>query len=239
MIAHERVIDLRDGVPAALRAEGPLSGPTYATACPCGCGEQELLVRARQGDAAATTELITRYRTLAASKARNYFLLGSDADDVVQEAMIGLYQAVRDYDPTRSPSFRAFAELCMTRSILTAIRASHRFKHSPLTSSLSLDSPSTAPGTEGLTLADLVPAVESDDPAHTVISAQQLRALQEHVDQVLSDLEAQVLRHHMEGKSYDEIAAMLQRHVKSVDNALQRIKRKLQAHLDARAADVD
>lgn len=234
MVAADEVIDLRDGVPASLRAPGPFSAPVFSTACPCGCGEEELLVRARQGDGRAVTELIDRYRRLAAGKARNYFLLGSDHDDVVQEALIGLYQAVRDYDPDRGASFRSFAELCVTRQIVTAIKASARFKHAPLTQAVSLDQPSTVPGAEGLTLGDLAPALAQADPEQLAISSEQLRALQAYVDEVLSDLEAQVLRHHVEGKSYDEIAAMVQRHVKSVDNALQRIKKKLQAHLESR-----
>lgn len=234
LIDSDEVVDLRDAVPAPVRASGPLAAPVFATACPCGCGEEELLARARQGDSRAVAELINRYRRLAAGKARNYFLLGSDHDDVVQEALIGLYQAVRDYDPAQGASFRSFADLCVTRQIVTAIKASARFKHAPLTQALSLDQPSTVPGAHGFTLGDLVPAVEQADPEQLVISSEQVRALQAHVDAVLSDLEAQVLRHHVEGKSYDEIAAMLQRHVKSVDNALQRIKKKLLAHLEAR-----
>lgn len=179
-------------------------------------------------------QLLDNYRVLARSKARSYFLVGSDRDDVVQEGMIGLYKAIRDFEPDRGASFRTFAELCVTRQIVTAVKGATRLKHAPLSSSVSLDKP--IGDEEGSCLGDLVPALASSDPATTVVSAEELRALQRHFDEVLSDLETQVLRHHVEGKSYDQIAAMLQRHVKSVDNALQRIKRKLQNHLDERDA---
>jgi RNA polymerase sporulation-specific sigma factor len=228
------VIDLRDALDEPLRASGGTAGPAPAPGCPCGCGETELILRARSGDDAAVHELLDRYRVLARTKARSYFLVGSDRDDVVQEGMIGLYKAIRDFEPDRGASFRTFAELCVTRQIVTAVKSSTRLKHAPLSTSTSLDTP--VGGDEGIRLGDLVPACSSTDPASSVEAAEQLRALQQHFDEVLSDLEQQVLRHHVEGKSYDQIAAMLQRHVKSVDNALQRIKKKLQAHLDERDA---
>jgi RNA polymerase sporulation-specific sigma factor len=234
LLEREPVIDLRQDVPEALRASGGTAGPAPAPGCPCGCGETELIMKARAGDDAAVHELLDRYRVLARSKARSYFLVGSDRDDVVQEGMIGLYKAIRDFQPDKGASFRTFAELCVTRQIVTAVKSSNRMKHAPLSKSVSLDKP--VEGEEGQRLGDLVPALASSDPASTVVSAEQLRALQRHFDEVLSDLEAQVLRHHVEGKSYEQIAAMLQRHVKSVDNALQRIKKKLQTHLDERDA---
>ncbi len=203
--------------------------------CPCGCAETELLLRARRGDEDAVTELLDRYRVLARSKTRSYFLLGADRDDVVQEGMIGLYKAIRDFDEARGVPFRSFAEMCVTRQVLTAVRSGTRLKHAPLNSSVSLDQPLDV-GTESASLGELIPAALSSDPAATVVSADEMRALQRHFDEVLSDLEQQVLRHHMEGKSYDEIAAVMQRHVKAIDNALQRIKRKLQGHLDRRDA---
>jgi RNA polymerase sporulation-specific sigma factor len=232
LVRDAPVVDLRDTIDSGLRAGGAAAQPAPAPGCPCGCGETELLVRARAGDDTAVSELLDRYRVLARAKARSYFVVGSDHDDVVQEGMIGLYKAIRDYSPDRGASFRTFAELCVTRQIVTAVKGATRRKHGPLSSSLSLDQPV---GEEAVPLAELVPACVSSDPANAVEAAEQLRALQAHFDEVLSDLEAQVLRHHVEGKSYEQIAAMLQRHVKSVDNALQRIKRKLQAHLDERA----
>jgi len=232
LVEQAPVVDLRNAIDEPLRtADGPAE-PAPAPGCPCGCGETELIQRARSGDDAAVHELLTRYRVLARTKARSYFLVGSDRDDVVQEGMIGLYKAIRDFQPDRGASFRTFAELCVTRQIVTAVKGSTRMKHAPLSSAVSLDKP--VEGEDGERLGDLVAACASLDPAHNLVSAEQLRALQRHFDEVLSDLEAQVLRHHVEGKSYEQIAAMLQRHVKSVDNALQRIKKKLQAHLEQR-----
>jgi RNA polymerase sporulation-specific sigma factor len=235
LVLDAPLIDLRDALDPELQAAGATAGPAPAPGCPCGCGETELLLRARAGDDEAVAELLDRYRALARTKARSYFLVGSDRDDVVQEAMIGLYKAIRDFEPDRGASFRTFAELCVTRQVVTAVKGANRLKHAPLSTSVSLDKP-MGDG-ESTCLADLVPALTESDPCAAVVSADELRALQQHFDEVLSDLEAQVLRHHMEGKSYDQIAAMLQRHVKSVDNALQRIKRKLQTHLEAREAD--
>ena len=229
LVASAEAVDLRDDVPEALRAGGASAAHCSAPGCPCGCGETELLLRARDGDEGAIDTLLGRYRVLARTKARSYFLVGSDREDVVQEGMIGLYKAIRDFDVERGPSFRVFAEICVTRQIVSAVKGANRLKHGPLSRSTSLDQP--VGEEEGLTLADVVPAAASSDPAESFVSAEQLRALQRHFDEVLSDLEAQVLRHHVEGKSYDEIAGMLQRHVKSIDNALQRIKKKLQAHL--------
>jgi RNA polymerase sporulation-specific sigma factor len=235
LMENAPVVDLRESVQEPLRAVGGTAGAAPAPGCPCGCGETELIMRARSGDDAAVNELLDRYRVLARTKARSYFLVGSDRDDVVQEGMIGLYKAIRDFQPDKGASFRTFAELCVTRQIVTAVKGATRMKHAPLSTSISLDKP--VQGDDGSTvLADLVPALASADPAAAVVSAEQMRALQRHFDEVLSDLEQQVLRHHVEGKSYEQIAAMLQRHVKSVDNALQRIKKKLQAHLDDREA---
>lgn len=213
------------------RTDGPVL-TELDDGCDCGCGERELLVRARAGDQEAVHELLTRYQALARSKARTYFLLGADRDDVVQEAMIGLYGAINDYDETRGVPFRAFAEVCVTRHVVSAVRAASRLKHGPLSGARSLDEPRD----DGVSLTNLLPAAQSADPAMSVISADEVRALERHLDQVLSDLEQQVLRHHLEGKGYDEIADALQRHVKAVDNALQRVKHKLLGHLAAREA---
>jgi RNA polymerase sporulation-specific sigma factor len=228
-------VDLRDDVPPPLRAHGPSAAPCRAPGCPCGCGETELILRARSGDDRAVEELLGNYRNLARGKARSYFLLGGDRDDVVQEGMIGLYKAIRDFDVDRGVPFRSFADVCVTRQLISAVKSANRHKHGPLSRSMSLDQPVSRED-DDLRLADLLPAAASADPAASVVSADELRALQQHFDEVLSDLEQQVLRHHVEGKSYDQIAAMLQRHVKSVDNALQRIKRKLETHLAERAA---
>ena len=227
--------DLAADIPPALRAEGP---PAPAVGCPCGCPDTELVRRVRLGDDDALATLLTRYRTLARHKARSYFLLGADREDVVQEGMIGLYKAIRDFDPAAQVPFRSFAEMCVTRQVITAVKAATRLKHAPLSRAVSLDKPIDADEGE-LTLADLLPAPTSSNPEAAVVSADELESLRRHFGEVLSDLESQVLRHHLEGKTYEEIAAMLQRHVKAIDNALQRIRRKVQAHLDRQRAAVD
>jgi RNA polymerase sporulation-specific sigma factor len=197
--------------------------------------DEALLARARSGDDVALTELLDRYRPLARAKARTWFLVGGDREDVVQEGMIGLYKAVRDYDPSRPGSFHGFAELCVTRQVITAVKSANRHKHGPLNSALSLDR--GAEGEDGgeHLLADTLAASNESDPADLVVSAERLRDLRSYLDSVLSGLEVEVLRLHVEGKSHGEIAESLQRQVKAVDNALQRVKKKLDAHLRARA----
>ncbi|MCU1595880.1 MAG: polymerase, sigma-24 subunit, subfamily [Frankiales bacterium] len=199
--------------------------------------DDELVLASRHGDDAALAELLTKYRAFARVKARSYFLVGADREDIVQEGMIGLYKAIRDFNPEMQTSFRAFAELCVTRQIITAIKTATRQKHGPLNNYVSFSRPVGGDGDGGdgeRVLADVLPTVAISDPADLVISAERIRALQAHFDEVLSDLETEVLRLYVEGKSYQEIAERLQRHVKSIDNALQRIKRKLEGHLRER-----
>ncbi len=201
--------------------------------------DDELVLASRHGDDAALAELLTKYRAFARVKARSYFLVGADREDIVQEGMIGLYKAIRDFNPDMQSSFRAFAELCVTRQIITAIKTATRQKHGPLNNYVSFNRPVGSDDDGERVLADVLPTVAISDPADLVISAERIRALQAHFDEVLSDLETEVLRLYVEGKSYQEIAERLQRHVKSIDNALQRIKRKLEGHLKARSvADV-
>jgi RNA polymerase sporulation-specific sigma factor len=197
--------------------------------------DDELVLAARSGDDAALAELLTKYRAFARVKARSYFLVGADREDIVQEGMIGLYKAIRDFNPDMQSSFRAFAELCVTRQIITAIKTATRQKHGPLNNYVSFSRPVGSDDDGERVLGDVIPTVAISDPADLVISAERIRALQAHFDEVLSDLETEVLRLYVEGKSYQEIAERLQRHVKSIDNALQRIKRKLEGHLKARA----
>ncbi len=197
--------------------------------------DDDLVRDVRAGDDAALARLLGKYRTFARIKARSYFLVGADREDVIQEGMIGLFKAVRDFDLERETSFRAFAELCITRQIITAIKTATRQKHGPLNTDVSFSRPVGSDEAGEQILADVLPTVAISDPAELVISAERIRALQAHVDEVLSELETEVLRLYVEGKSYQEIAERLQRHVKSIDNALQRIKRKLEGHLEARA----
>jgi RNA polymerase sporulation-specific sigma factor len=196
--------------------------------------DDRLVAAVRAGDDDALTVLLTKYRGFARAKARSYFLVGADHEDIVQEGMIGLYKAVRDFNPDMSSSFRAFAELCVTRQIITAIKTATRQKHGPLNSYVSFSRPVAGDEDGDRCLGDVLPIRAICDPADLVISAERIRALQEHFDSVLSDLEAEVLRLYVDGKSYVEIAEVLDRHVKSIDNALQRIKRKLDGHLRAR-----
>ena len=197
--------------------------------------DDDLVLAARSGDDAALCELLNKYRAFARVKARSYFLVGADREDIVQEGMIGLYKAIRDFNPDMQSSFRAFAELCVTRQIITAIKTATRQKHGPLNNYVSFSRPVSGDDDGERVLGDVIPTVAISDPADLVISAERIRALQAHFDEVLSDLETEVLRLYVEGKSYQEIAERLQRHVKSIDNALQRIKRKLEGHLRERS----
>jgi RNA polymerase sporulation-specific sigma factor len=196
--------------------------------------DDELVMAARSGDDNALCDLLNKYRAFARVKARSYFLVGADREDIVQEGMIGLYKAIRDFNPDMQSSFRAFAELCVTRQIITAIKTATRQKHGPLNNYVSFERPVGGDDDGERVLGDVHPSRAISDPADLVISAERIRALQAHFDEVLSDLETEVLRLYVEGKSYQEIAERLQRHVKSIDNALQRIKRKLEGHLRER-----
>jgi RNA polymerase sporulation-specific sigma factor len=195
----------------------------------------DLVRRVREGDEKCIEALLARYRNFARAKSRSYFLAGSDREDVVQEGMIGLFKAVRDFDLKQATPFRAFAELCISRQILTAIKTANRNKHQPLNSSVSLDAPAYAVGDMGdRSVADSLIASSITDPAELLVSAEEIDSIRTSMKESLTELEGHVLRLYMDGKSYQEIAGALGNHVKSIDNALQRIKRKLQHHLDQR-----
>jgi RNA polymerase sporulation-specific sigma factor len=194
----------------------------------------QLVTLVQSGDDRALDELLKRYRGFARSKARSYFLAGSDKEDVVQEGMIGLYKAIRDFDLTQETPFKAFAELCISRQILTAIKTANRHKHQPLNMSVSLDAPAHGDDGSDHALKEDVAARTMSDPAEVVICAEEIEGLRESMRQSLTELEGNVLRLYMDGMSYEQIAGMLGNHVKSIDNALQRIKRKLQRHLAER-----
>ena len=196
--------------------------------------DEEVVNSVRLGNERAIEILLLRYRHYARAKARTYFLTGADKEDIVQEGMIGLYKAIRDFEPHRSNAFRAFAELCITRQIITAIKNATRQKHIPLNSYVSL---AKAAGDEGnRTLGESLPEERLSDPAELVVSAEALADLRSSLNEILSELETEVLSMYMDGKSYQEIADGLGRHVKSIDNALQRIKRKLAPEVQARGA---
>ena len=194
--------------------------------------DEQLVERAREGSDRAIELLLTRYRHYARAKARSYFLAGADREDIVQEGMIGLFKAVRDYRDDRNSVFRAFAELCITRQIITAIKTATRQKHIPLNSYVSLNKQSSHDDDDdGRSLGDVLVSAEVADPAELLISAEEIASIKDSMGKLLSELETEVLQLYMDGKSYQEIAEYLGRHVKSIDNALQRIKRKLEQHL--------
>ncbi len=193
--------------------------------------DEELVERVREGDEKAIDVLLTRYRHYARAKARSYFLAGADKEDIVQEGMIGLFKAVRDFQADRNTAFRAFAELCITRQIITAIKTATRQKHIPLNSYVSLNKPVLTEDEGERPLIDSLGNRADLDPAEMLISSEEIDNIKASMARLLSSLETEVLQLYMDGKSYQEIADHLGRHVKSIDNALQRIKRKLEQHL--------
>lgn len=192
--------------------------------------DEELIEMVHQGNTDALDFLISKYRLLVRAKARSYFLIGADKEDIVQEGMIGLYKAIRDFKGDKLSSFRAFAELCITRQIITAIKTATRQKHIPLNSYVSLDKPIFDEESDR-TLMDVLTGAIMDDPEALMIHREEFGYLEEKMSEILSELELQVLALYLDGQSYHEISAELNRHVKSIDNALQRVKRKLERHL--------
>jgi RNA polymerase sporulation-specific sigma factor len=201
-----------------------------------GVGDEELAARYQQGDADALNVLLERYRRFARAKARSYFLVGADSDDIEQEGMIGLYKAARDFRADRQSSFRAFAELCITRQVITAIKAATRQKHQPLNQYVSISGVRGGDDPGERSVEDLLDDHHVGDPADEVVSRERMATMRRSMADMLSGLEVDVLRLYVQGKSYQEIGDKLGRHVKSIDNALQRIKRKLDAHLQEEQA---
>jgi RNA polymerase sporulation-specific sigma factor len=193
--------------------------------------EIDLILAAQAGDESASSALVTKYRSFVRCKARSYFLAGADRDDVVQEGMIGLYKAIRDFRPERQTSFRSFAELCVTRQLITAIKTASRQKHTPLNTYVSLHRPAAAEEEGDRVLSDILAAREVCDPAEVVISAWEAASIKEGFTGALSGFESDVLRLYVSGNSYSEIADELGRHSKAVDNALQRVKRKVELQI--------
>ncbi len=189
-------------------------------------------------DRAAQDYLINRYKNFVRAKARSYFLIGADREDIIQEGMIGLYKAIRDFRNDKLSSFRAFAELCVTRQIITAIKTATRQKHIPLNSYVSLNKPIYDEDSDR-TLLDVLSGARVADPEELVISREEFIDIEEKMEDILSDLEWRVLMSYLDGKSYQEIAVDLHRHVKSIDNALQRVKRKLEKYMETRGNDID
>lgn len=193
--------------------------------------DEELVGLTREGDTEALEYLIHRYRNFVKTKARSYFLIGADREDIVQEGMIGLCKAIRDFKQDKLSPFKAFAELCVTRQIITAIKTATRQKHMPLNSYVSLNKPVYDDEGER-TLLDVLSGVKVTDPEELMIAQEECVGIERKISELLSDLEKKVLLYYTQGRSYHEIAYELDRHVKSIDNALQRIKRKLERHLE-------
>ncbi|MHC1760277.1 MAG: RNA polymerase sporulation sigma factor SigH [Negativicutes bacterium] len=201
--------------------------------------DEEIVLDAKDNDNEdALVYLINKYRNFVRAKARSYFLIGAEREDIIQEGMIGLYKAIRDFRNDKLSSFRAFAELCVTRQIITAIKTATRQKHIPLNSYVSLNKPIYDEDSDR-TLLDVLSGSKISDPEELVISREEFIDIEEKMGEILSDLEWKVLMSYLDGKSYQEIAVELTRHVKSIDNALQRVKRKLERYLDNRADDLD
>jgi RNA polymerase sporulation-specific sigma factor len=190
---------------------------------------------AKQGRTDAHDRIIRRYYGFVRLKASSYFLLGGDGDDLMQEGLVGLYKAVRDYRSDREASFRSFAELCITRQIITAVKTATRNKHTPLNQSVSFSQTPTADGDSEPSLDELIAGPSAHDPVNQVISTEELSSLVACLSTVLSELESSVLSLYLDGRSYDEMAGRIGCDSKTVDNALQRVKRKVGAHLESRA----
>jgi RNA polymerase sporulation-specific sigma factor len=195
-----------------------------------------LIALAKQGNPDAYDRIVRRYYGFVRLKASSYFLAGGDSDDLIQEGLVGLYKAIRDYRSDRESSFRNFAELCITRQIITAVKTATRNKHVPLNQYVSFSSATAGSGgdTEP-TLDEMLPGPSVNDPVNQVISSEELRALVACISTVLSELESRVLSFYLEGSSYEAIGRRIGCDSKTVDNALQRVKRKIGQHLASRA----
>ncbi|KHD85754.1 RNA polymerase sporulation sigma factor SigH [Heyndrickxia ginsengihumi] len=195
--------------------------------------DETLILWIHNGESEALDFLIQKYRNFVRAKARSYFLIGADREDIVQEGMIGLYKAIRDYKGEKLTSFKAFAELCITRQIITAIKTATRQKHIPLNSYISLDKPIYDEDSDR-TLMDIITGAKVSNPEELLINREKYVNIEGKISELLSDLERRVLALYLDGQSYQEISEELNRHVKSIDNALQRVKRKLERYLENR-----
>ncbi|HEX7065074.1 MAG TPA: RNA polymerase sporulation sigma factor SigH [Bacillales bacterium] len=193
--------------------------------------DERLVEYVHVGNNKALEYLIDKYKNFVKAKARSYFLVGADREDIIQEGMIGLFKAIRDFQDDKLSSFKAFAELCITRQMITAIKTATRQKHIPLNSYVSLDKPIYDEESDR-TLLDILCGSKVSDPEETVIHQEEYDNIEGKMSEILSDLEQKVLMLYLDGRSYQEISADLNRHVKSIDNALQRVKRKFERYLE-------
>ncbi len=195
-----------------------------------GMEDEKIVELAGQGDKKAEEYLVHKYKNFVRARARSYFLIGADKEDIIQEGMIGLFKAIRDFRSDKQSSFRAFAELCITRQIITAVKTATRQKHIPLNSYVSLNKPIYDEESDR-TLLDVISGSRVTDPEELIISREEFNDIEGKMGEILSPLEWQVLMAYLDGKTYQEMAVILHRHVKSIDNALQRVKRKLERYL--------
>ena len=213
--------------------------PDGARGTSAGPDDEFLVALAKNGRPDAYDQLVRRYRRFVRVKSSSYFLLGGDADDLMQEGMLGLFKAIRDYKPERESSFRGFAELCITRQIITAVKTATRNKHTPLNQYVSFSQTPAAAGPDSdTTLEEVLPGPSVRDPANQVIASEELDSLVSCLTSVLSELESQVLAFYLDGYSYEVIGERLDCDTKTVDNALQRVKRKVGIHLASRAVKI-
>lgn len=189
--------------------------------------DEEIVIEAKSGNNRAQEYLISKYEGFVKIKSRSYFLIGADKEDIYQEGMIGLYKSIRDFNPEKLSSFKAFAELCITRQIITAIKTATRQKHIPLNTYISLNKPIYEAESDR-TLIDVLSEFKISNPEDLIIGKEEIENIEKAMEKVLSDLEKEVLQSYLDGKSYQEIASDLDRQAKSIDNALQRVKRKLE-----------
>ena len=224
---EEQAVVPARSIPEGARNTGP--GPD----------DEFLVALAKNGRTDAYDQLVRRYRRFVRVKSSSYFLLGGDADDLMQEGMLGLFKAIRDYRPEREASFRGFAELCITRQIITAVKTATRNKHTPLNQYVSFSQTPAAAGPDSeTTLEEVLPGPSVRDPANQVIAGEELESLVACLTSVLSELESRVLALYLDGHSYEVIGEKLDCDTKTVDNALQRVKRKVGIHLDSRMVKI-
>ena len=195
--------------------------------------DDNMVFRAKAGDEKSLNHILKKYRNFVRAKAKPFFIVGADKEDILQEGMIGLFKAIRDYDEEKTVSFRAFAELCVTRQIITAVKTATRQKHIPLNSYISLNKPMSEEDPDK-TLMDMMKNSHISDPEQLIISKEEMKLIEEKTKEMLSEFETRVLSLYLKGYSYNEISEKLCKHPKSVDNALQRIKRKFEKYLEQR-----
>jgi len=195
--------------------------------------DEELVAMAKSGNDRALEYILCKYQNFVKAKAKSYFLIGADKEDIYQEGMIGLFKAIRDFKDDKLASFKVFAELCITRQIITAVKTATRQKHIPLNTYVSLNKPIYDEESDR-TLLDILSGIKVSDPEELIIDREEMERIESKIEEVLSGLEMEVLNSYLDGKSYQEIATDLDRQAKSIDNALQRVKRKLEKCLEQR-----